>query len=153
MPGEREVDGALRHVLEGAWVMKEEEAKRTVIPREARHQLRKMLGPLLPHERRAHDLDRPGRCVHHRSLIDEQASARSLERWITGPSAIGSEKGTPSSITSAPAFASACITGTASFGSGSPAVTKGIRAFLPCFFNFANVSAMRDISNTVMSDE
>src|SRR5439155_31990 len=32
-------------------------------------------------------------------------SARSLERWITGPSAMGSEKGTPSSIMSAPAAA------------------------------------------------
>ena len=31
-------------------------------------------------------------------------NARSLERWITGPSAIGSENGTPSSITSAPPF-------------------------------------------------
>ena len=34
-----------------------------------------------------------------------RASARSPAFWITGPSAIGSENGTPSSITSAPAFA------------------------------------------------
>jgi hypothetical protein len=47
--------------------------------------------------------------------------ARSVARWITGPSAIGSENGTPSSITSAPARASACISGTVRSGAGSPA--------------------------------
>jgi hypothetical protein len=34
-------------------------------------------------------------------------SARSEEAWIAGPSAIGSEKGMPSSTTSAPATGSA----------------------------------------------
>ena len=38
-----------------------------------------------------------------------RASARSLAFWITGPSAIGSENGTPSSITSAPAATIACM--------------------------------------------
>src|SRR5688572_23076543 len=65
---------------------------------------------------------------------------------MTGPSAIGSENGTPSSITSQPALARACSSGTASFGSGSPAVTKGIRAFLPCSFSLAKVAAMRDMA-------
>ena len=37
---------------------------------------------------------------------------------MVGPSAIGSENGTPSSITSAPAAASACITGTVADLSG-----------------------------------
>ena len=55
-------------------------------------------------------------------------SARSPERWITGPSAIGSENGTPSSITSAPRSTSACISGTVSEGCGSPAVMYGISA-------------------------
>ena len=55
-------------------------------------------------------------------------SARSLERWITGPSAIGSENGTPSSRMSAPASTSACISGTVSGGAGSPAVMNGISA-------------------------
>ena len=55
-------------------------------------------------------------------------SARSEERWITGPSAIGSEKGMPSSITSAPPSASAFMIGTVRRGLGSPAVTKGISA-------------------------
>ena len=50
------------------------------------------------------------------------ASARSEARWITGPSAIGSENGTPSSITSAPALTSACMIGTVAVGAGSPEV-------------------------------
>src|SRR5882672_4898369 len=58
-------------------------------------------------------------------------SARSPERWMTGPSAMGSENGTPSSITSAPALASACMSGTVTPGSGSPAVMYGMSAFLP----------------------
>ena len=41
--------------------------------------------------------------------------------WITGPSAMGSENGTPSSRTSAPASTSACIRGTVAAGEGSPA--------------------------------
>ncbi len=49
------------------------------------------------------------------------ASARSDAFWITGPSAIGSENGTPSSITSAPALASASITSVVASGNGSPA--------------------------------
>ena len=48
------------------------------------------------------------------------ASARSEAFWITGPSAIGSEKGTPSSMMSAPASAMASITSTVASGSGSP---------------------------------
>src|SRR6185437_863993 len=73
-------------------------------------------------------------------------NARSEERWITGPSAIGSENGTPSSITSAPAFTSACITGTVCAGAGSPAVTKGTNAGRCAARSFSNVAAMRLIS-------
>ena len=47
---------------------------------------------------------------------------------MVGPSAIGSENGTPSSITSAPASTSACMTGTVASSDGSPAVMKGISA-------------------------
>ena len=47
---------------------------------------------------------------------------------MVGPSAIGSENGTPSSMMSAPASTSACISGTVSAGSGSPAVMNGISA-------------------------
>ena len=53
--------------------------------------------------------------------------ARSAARWITGPSAMGSENGTPSSSTSAPASTSACISGTVAAGEGSPAA-MGISA-------------------------
>ena len=56
------------------------------------------------------------------------ASARSLARWITGPSAMGSENGIPSSIASAPAATSLCIIATVIDGSGSPAVMNGINA-------------------------
>ena len=71
------------------------------------------------------------------------ASARSLARWITGPSAIGSENGTPSSMRSAPASTMACITGTVASGVGSPAVTNGMRAVRCCAFSAANRPAMR----------
>src|SRR5262245_10347226 len=65
---------------------------------------------------------------------------------MTGPSAMGSENGTPSSMTSAPPLTKACISGTASAGSGSPAVMKGTSAFLPCCFSASKVAAMRDMS-------
>ncbi len=50
------------------------------------------------------------------------ASARSEAFWITGPSAIGSENGTPSSITSAPARAIASMISALASANGSPAV-------------------------------
>ena len=50
------------------------------------------------------------------TYFDSQAA------WITGPSAMGSEKGTPSSSRSAPASTRACISGTVTSGCGSPAV-------------------------------
>ena len=59
------------------------------------------------------------------------ARARSQASWITGPSAIGSENGTPSSITSAPPFTSACISATVCCGCGSPAVMYGTSALRP----------------------
>src|SRR5215471_6040681 len=71
------------------------------------------------------------------------ASARSEARWITGPSAIGSEKGTPSSIKSAPASTSACSRGTVTVGEGSPAVTYGISAVPPEVRRLAKQASMR----------
>src|SRR3954468_20041419 len=70
-------------------------------------------------------------------------NARSEDRWITGPSAMGSENGTPSSITSAPPRTRACMTGTVCAGAGSPAVTKGMSALRFDAASFAKVSAMR----------
>jgi len=64
---------------------------------------------------------------------------------MVGPSAIGSEKGTPSSRMSAPDPTSARMIGTVIAGVGSPAVTKGISAFFFCACSFLNVSGMRDI--------
>ena len=50
------------------------------------------------------------------------ASAFSPARWITGPSAIGSENGTPSSITSEPAATMACMSSGVMSANGKPAV-------------------------------
>src|ERR1700674_1351603 len=73
------------------------------------------------------------------------ASARSDARWITGPSAIGSENGTPSSITSAPAEVSARISGTVAASEGSPAVMYGISAARPAARSLSKVASMRFI--------
>ena len=45
--------------------------------------------------------------LHHCAVRIPRASARSDARWITGPSASGSENGKPSSTTSAPASTAA----------------------------------------------
>lgn len=55
-----------------------------------------------------------------------------LVSWIVGPSAMGSENGTPSSMTSAPPSCIASITGTVSSTRGYPAVTKVTSAGLVC---------------------
>src|SRR3546814_1134066 len=65
---------------------------------------------------------------------------------MVGPSAIGSENGTPSSITSAPASTSACITGTSASSDGSPAVTNGISALRSAALSWANLVSMRFIA-------
>ena len=57
-----------------------------------------------------------------------QRRARSDARWITGPSAIGSEKGTPSSIKSAPPRSSASTRSTVNSGLGSPPVRYAMNA-------------------------
>ena len=55
------------------------------------------------------------------------ASARSVARWMTGPSASGSENGTPTSSTSAPARSSAFRISADRGRSGSPAVVNVTR--------------------------
>src|SRR6478736_4444294 len=67
-------------MLEGARIVEEQEAERTAAPREARHQRRQVLGPLLPHEASSDDLDRTRRRLDHRLLVDEQLGAGVLER-------------------------------------------------------------------------
>src|ERR1700687_1593195 len=71
------------------------------------------------------------------------ARARSEERWMTGPSAIGSDNGNPSSIKSATAATSAWRIATVRCGVGSPAVTNGMSAGRPRARNFSNTAAIR----------
>jgi hypothetical protein len=66
------------------------------------------------------------------------ASARSEDSWMVGPSAIGSENGTPSSMRSHPARSSSSTTFSVVARSGSPAVTKVTSAFSPRACNSAN---------------
>lgn len=47
-----------------------------------------------------------------------------LACWMTGPSALGSENGTPSSMMSAPPFSMASMRGTVASTVGKPAVRK-----------------------------
>jgi hypothetical protein len=53
-----------------------------------------------------------------------------LDSWIVGPSAIGSEKGIPSSIISAPPCSRASSAGTVSSRAGKPAVKYATNAGL-----------------------
>src|SRR5689334_4726458 len=70
-------------------------------------------------------------------------SARRPAAWIAGPSAIGSVKGIPISMMSAPAFGNALMISSEVEGSGSPAIRKVIKAERPCFFNSAKRASMR----------
>ena len=58
-------------------------------------------------------------------------SALIFASCITGPSAVGSENGMPSSIRSAPALAAALTSFFVVSRFGSPQVIKGIKAFPP----------------------
>ena len=72
------------------------------------------------------------------------ASARSVARWMTGPSASGSENGTPTSSTSAPAPARATSTCLECSRSGSPAVTYVTSPGRPLARTPANALASRE---------
>src|SRR5699024_10327068 len=63
------------------------------------------------------------------SVVTPPRRARRLASWITGPSAVGSEKGMPSSIRSAPLAAIARTVAAVVSRSGSPQVRKGMKAF------------------------
>ena len=71
------------------------------------------------------------------------ASALSPAFWITAPSALGSENGTPSSRMSAPAATMPCISAGVMSTYGKPAVTYGMSAVRPVAFRAAKVAAMR----------
>src|SRR5260370_1309828 len=70
-------------------------------------------------------------------------SARRPAAWIAGPSAIGSVKGMPISMMSAPAFGSALMMSSEVAGSGSPAIRKVMKAERPCFFSSVKRASMR----------
>ncbi len=78
-----------------------------------------------------------------RASVTPAARARSEARWIVGPSASGSLNGMPSSITSAPAIASAGRRRPVVARSGSPASTKTTSAARPWPFARANTRASR----------
>ena len=65
------------------------------------------------------------------SVVAPEARARVSASWMTGPSAMGSEKGMPSSMRSAPACAMASTSCSVVSKSGSPQVTKGTNALPP----------------------
>src|SRR5690606_511301 len=76
------------------------------------------------------------------------ASARSLARWMVGPSAIGSENGTPSSMMSAPAATHRCRTSRVTARVGNPTVMYGISALRPAARSRSKVATMRGFIGT-----
>jgi len=70
-----------------------------------------------------------------------RSSARVYDAWITGPSAIGSLYGMPSSHSGQPRPASWRNTSAVNAKSGSPAVTNGISALRPWERRSANKRA------------
>lgn len=66
------------------------------------------------------------------SVVAPAASARLAEAWMTAPSAEGSEKGMPSSMTSAPRASRSLSASAVVPRSGSPAVMYGMNAVCLC---------------------
>src|SRR3990172_9559982 len=86
----------------------------------------------------------PASMVRTFSRVAPAARARSVARWITGPSARGSENGTPTSSTSAPARSRRLRISADRARSGSPAVTYVINPVRPAARNSANRRSIRD---------
>ena len=76
-------------------------------------------------------------------------SARWLESWIEGPSAIGSENGMPISITSAPAPGSPWNISRKTSGVGSFAVMKATKPARFSAFSFSKRRVMRDFTSAI----
>src|ERR1041384_3899583 len=70
------------------------------------------------------------------------AKATSLERWMVGPSARGSENGTPTSTRSAPAAATRCRASSDAAAVGNRAVRYGISAARPASRTVRHRAAM-----------
>src|ERR1700691_5178026 len=75
------------------------------------------------------------------TILAPAFKARTEEAGAAGPAAIGSLKGMPSSITSAPAAGNFSRMAKLVSMSGSPAVMKGTKAARPSFFRAANFAA------------
>src|SRR5689334_14926445 len=75
------------------------------------------------------------------TMLAPALSARTEDACTAGPSAMGSVKGMPSSITSAPAAGSFSRIAKLVSMSGSPAVMKGTKAARPSFFSASNLAA------------
>ena len=75
--------------------------------------------------------------------VTPRSSARWLALWITGPSARGSENGTPSSSTSAPPLSSSRAAATVRSSEGSPAVRKATNALRLSLRSWAKRSPIR----------
>src|SRR5690242_7926997 len=75
--------------------------------------------------------------------VPPAVSARSVARWMTGPSASGSENGTPTSSTSAPARSSALRISPDTVRFGSPAVVNVTSPDWRAPLSRANVSDRR----------
>ena len=80
------------------------------------------------------------------SVVAPPRSARTFAAWMTGPSAVGSEKGMPSSMRSAPASAIAQASSSVTARLGSPQVMNGIKA-LP--FSKARLMLLMQILSSV----
>ena len=84
------------------------------------------------------------------SVVTPPESALTLAPWITGPSAVGSENGIPSSIRSAPASYIAYTSCSVTSRDGSPQVMNGINAFP--FSNISVILLFMDILPSVTCD-
>src|SRR5947199_7803968 len=89
-----------------------------------------------------------------RGTVIPWSSAVWIERWMVGPSARGSENGTPTSTKSAPAAATSRRASRDSSGVGNPAVRYGISAARrgPAFPRMARQRAAIGCSDKVVAD-
>src|SRR5438552_17432938 len=89
-----------------------------------------------------------------RGTVMPWSSAAWVERWMVGPSASGSENGTPTSTKSAPAAATHLRASSDTSGVGNPAVRYGMSAArrVPAFPRMARHRAAIGCSDKVAAD-
>ncbi len=86
------------------------------------------------------------------SVVVPEDSARTSAFCMTGPSAMGSENGIPSSIRSAPAAAMARTSFSVVSMSGSPQVTKGMNALRENTLFMTASESIMDVPPSVSGD-